>query len=78
MGHNQKGVPRLAEVHHSVEAFLLKCPIADAEDFVDNQQVRIEVCGDRECKTHDHPTGVRSKRFMDEISEFGKLHNLIE
>ena len=43
-----------ANVLHLADGFLLEFGVADGKDFVDNQYLGVEVCGDGEAEAHHH------------------------
>ena len=44
-----------AELDELLHTSLLERDVADREDLVDQQQFRVDVDGDGECKAHVHP-----------------------
>src|SRR2546427_13211954 len=78
MRYDQQRVPCLAEAHHFLEVFLLKCPIADSEHFIHNQHIGIDVHCYGKSEPHHHARRIGPQRFMYEIAELCKLDDLIE
>src|SRR5581483_3627379 len=66
------------ELRKLVEALMRESSVADSEDFVDEQDVRIDV--NRHCKPkpHVHAGRVRLHRSIDELAQLGEVHDVIE
>src|SRR5205823_9648513 len=60
------------------EAFPLKCLVADGEDLVEEQDVRVEVRGDGETESHVHPRRIRPDGHVEELAELGEGNDLVE
>ncbi len=60
------------------EAFFLKICISDSENLVNNKNFRIQMSRNCKSKPHIHAAGIPLYRSIDELSDFGKLHNLIK
>ena len=56
----------------------LKQRIADREYFIENYDLRIQVCRDRKRKAHIHSAGVPFHGGVDEFFHFSKGHNAIK
>ena len=52
--------------------------VADGEDLVEQQHVRLDVRRDREAEPHVHPRRVRADRQVDEVLEPGERDDLVE
>ena len=63
---------------HLAETFLLKRGVADREHFVDQEDVRLQVRGDREGEPHVHAAAVAFDRRVEEPLDLGEGHDLIE
>ena len=70
--------PDAAEVLHPPEAALLELGVADREHLVDEQDLRLEMRGDREREAHVHSARVALHRRVDEPSDAGELDDLVE
>ena len=70
--------PGAAEVLHPAEALLLELGVADGEHLVDEQDLRLEVRGDREREPHVHPARVALHGRVDELLDLGELDDLVE
>ena len=66
------------ELSHSGEGFRLKRGVADGEDFIDNQDVRLEVRGHCKPEPRLHAARVPLDRRIDEGADLGELHDLVE
>jgi len=69
---------RPAQRPDSAEALLLERAITDGEHFVDQQDVGIEVCGDREAEPDVHARRVPLHRHVDKRCNARKLDDLFE
>ena len=70
--------PLFLELQHPLDAALLKPHVADAEHLVDQEDVGLEVRGDREPETRVHPRRVALHRRVDELRQAGELDDLVE
>jgi hypothetical protein len=70
--------PLGGDVAHLAEAFGLKCRVADGEHLVDEQDFRLEVCGDGEGEAEVHAARVPLHRRVDEPLDLGERHDLVE
>ena len=69
---------RLLEGEDAAEALALERLVADGEDLVEEQDVGVEECCDREAEAHRHPGRVRPHRAVDRILELGEGDDLVE
>ncbi len=76
--HDEHGPAGPADVLHLSEAFSLERDVADRENFVNDQHVRLEMRGDGECETDVHAGRVTLHRRVDERLDFGEGDDLIE
>ena len=76
--HEDDRPPGLAQVLHPPEAPPLELGVADREHLVDEQDLRLEVRGDREGKAHVHAARVALDRRVDELLDAGELDDLVE
>ena len=70
--------PGVAQLLHPPEAAALELGVADGEHLVDEQDLRLELCGDREGEANGHPARVPLDRRVDEALDAGELHDLGE
>src|SRR6266851_4704163 len=63
---------------HPTEALLLKSQIADCEDLVDDEDLRLKVRRDRKRQAHVHAARVALHRRVDELIDFGEPDDLVE
>ena len=68
----------LLERGDDAEALSLEALVADREDLVEEQDVRLEERGDREAEPHRHPRRVRPHRPVDRVLELGERDDLVE
>ena len=66
------------ELVHPVEALALERLVADGEHLVDEQDVGIDVHGDREAEPHVHARRVVLHLLVDEPLELGELDDVVE
>ena len=72
------GLTLLAKREDAVDALALKGLVADREDLVEEQDLRVHVDGDRETEPHVHARGVRADRQVDEALQLAELDDLVE
>ena len=68
--------PELRELLHPPEAALLELGVADGEHLVHEQDLRLEVGGDREREPHVHPARVPLDRRVDERRHAGEVDDV--
>ena len=78
MGDEDDRAAALLELEDLAEALALERLVADGEDLVEQQDVRVEVRRDREAEPHVHPGGVRPHRPVDRVLELGEGDDLVE
>ena len=66
------------QLAHAVDALLLEADVADAEHFVDEQHVGVEVRGDREAEPRVHARRVALDRRVDELADAGEVDDRVE
>ena len=66
------------ELRKLVEAFDAEPFVANRQDLIDNQDVRIDVNGDREAQPHIHPGRVGFHRGINEGFEFREPDDFVE
>ena len=67
-----------SHVSHLPEALLLECNVADGQHLVDNQDLGLEVRGDREAEADFHPARVALHRRVEEAFDVGEGDDLVE
>ena len=66
------------DIVHFAEALFLELGIADGEDFIDNEDIGIEVSGHGEGEADIHAAGVAFDRGIEEFFDFGELDDFGE
>jgi hypothetical protein len=66
------------DLAHLAETLLLERRVSDSEYLVDQQDVRVEVRGDREREAEAHSAGVPLHRRLDELFELRECDDLVE
>lgn len=61
---------------HSFVGLLTKAPVASAEDFVDQQELRLDAGGDRKAEAQAHATGIGAQRQIEEIPKLAEFDNV--
>jgi hypothetical protein len=74
----QDGPPRVAEVFHPPQTPRLELGVADREHLVHQQDLRLEVRGDREREPDVHAARVAFYRRVDEPLDAGELDDVVE
>jgi len=75
VGDAEDGAALIADFENLVDAFGLELLVADGEDFINDENLRIEIDGDGEGEAEHHTVGIGAERLVDEIVEFGKVDN---
>ena len=78
MGDEDDRAAALLELRDATEALALKRFVADCEHLVEEQDVGVEKCRDREPEAHVHPGRVRSYRPVDGVLQLGERDDLVE
>ena len=78
MRDEEHGLAAAAELGELVEALVRERLVADGEHLVDQQHVGVDVDGHGEAEAHVHAGRVGLHRRVDEVLEFGELHDLVE
>ena len=66
------------QLAHPLDALVLERGVADAQHLVDEQDVGIEVGGDREAEPRVHAGRVALDLGVDELADAGELDDLVE
>ena len=74
----EHGPARVRDVAHLAQALPLELGVADGEDLVDEQDLRLEVRRDGERQPHVHAAGVVLDRRVDEPLDLGEGDDLVE
>ena len=70
--------PSALRFGHAPEALPLELGVADGEDLVDDQDLGLEVRGDREREPHVHAAGVALDRRVEELLDAGEVDDCVE
>src|SRR5260370_26397955 len=76
--HEQYSPSAAADLAHLSQTFFLERKIANGENFIDHQDLRIEMCGHSECQPHIHPAGVVLHESVEKFFDFCKRDDPIE
>ena len=72
------GPALLRDLVHLRQRLALEGGVADGEDLVDEQDLRLEVGGDREGEPHRHPARVALHRGVEEALDVGEGDDFVE
>ena len=61
-----------------LRALALECLVADREDFVDQQDLRFDVGGNRKSESHDHARREILDWCVDELFKTSELNDAVE
>jgi len=78
MGDKNNGPSRLGDLLHPPEATLLKREIPHRENFVNDQDFRLQKGGDGEAEAHAHPAAVAFDRCIQKLLHPGKINDLVK
>ena len=67
-----------ADVVHLAEALPLERGVADGENLVDDEDLRLQVRGDGEAEPHVHAARVALHRRVEELLDLGEVDDLVE
>ncbi len=71
-------LPAALELGELVETLVREALVAHRQDFVDQQDIGIDMDRDGESQPHVHPGRVGLHRRVDELLELGEFDNLVE
>ena len=66
------------KLFHSLKAFGLKVGVTNGEDFINEENFRVDVDGDREGQTHVHARGIVFNGLIDKFFDFGKIDDFLQ
>jgi hypothetical protein len=66
------------ELRYAFDALALERFVTDRKDFVDEQDVGVDIDSHREAEPHVHARGVVADLHVDELFELGEGHDLVE
>ncbi len=75
--HDDGGATML-QFAHAVEALELEGDVAHGQHFVEQQDLGLDMDGDREAQPHVHARRVELHRRIDEVAYLGELDDLVE
>ena len=76
--HDQDGAAGLLDLVEPVHALALERRVADREDLVDDQDLRIEMHGDGEREPGIHAAGIGLHRPLEILADVGEAHDVVE
>ena len=78
VAHEEHGPPQPGHVVHLAQALSLERAVAHRQDLVDDQDLRLQVGGDREGEPRVHPAAVALDRRVEEALDLGEGDDLVE
>jgi hypothetical protein len=78
MADEQDRAPLLGHLLDPPQALVLESDVADREDLVDDQDLRLQVGGDREGEPDVHPAGIVLDLRVEEPLDLGEGDDLVE
>src|SRR5258708_17805296 len=78
MTYKQKRSPDSGHVLHFSKTLLLELRIPYRQHFIDDQNFRIQECGDGKSKAQLHPAGVMFQRRVQKFLYATKVNDLVE
>src|SRR5882724_11177961 len=78
VAYEENGSAFLCHLAHLSQAFPLKRSIAYGQNFIHEQNFRVEMRGDGESEAHVHAAGVMFHGGVDEFVDFGKGDDLVK
>ncbi len=77
VGHEDDRDPLAAELGDARHALVLEGGVADGHDLVEQEDVRVEVRGDREAEAGVHAARIGAHRSVDEVAELRELDDVL-
>src|SRR5689334_7818107 len=78
MADEQDGPPAARDLTHLAKTLLLELRVADRQHLVDDQNLGLEMRGNREGQPDVHPAAVALDRRVEKLLGAGKRHDVIE
>ena len=78
MGHNNDCNAGSFQLPKPVEAFGLEVGISNCQNFINQQNIRIHVDGNRKGKPHIHTGRIRPHRIVNKFFQFGKGNDIMQ
>src|SRR2546423_15542059 len=78
VGHEEHGSSLGPQVAHCAETLSLKSDVANGEHLVDEQDVRVEMRGDRKAQSHSHARRIAFDGRVDEPLDIRELDDLFQ
>src|SRR5260370_15625040 len=66
------------DLGHLAEAFLLEFGVADGENFVNDEDLGLEMRSDGKAEAHRHARGIALDRRVEEFLDLGESDDLVE
>src|ERR1700720_2249847 len=73
--HQKNGLSRSAKILDPVKALPLKSSVADTKNFIDNQDIGIDLGSHSKSESHVHSRRVLLHRGIYKVAQLGKLDN---
>src|SRR5262245_27599169 len=78
MADENDGSPSTTNVLHFANAFILESRIADSQNFINQQNLWLQMGRHGESQSHIHATGIMLNRRVNELFDFGERDDLIK
>src|SRR5439155_12468433 len=78
MAYKQHRSTAACEMLHAIDTSALKRGISHRQYFINNQNLRLQMCRDGECQPHVHPAAVALDRRVEKVFDVSEGDNLIE
>src|SRR5207248_9570164 len=78
MTDKEHGPSMLGDILHLAKAFLLKRHVANRKNFIDDQDLRIEMSGNGEGQAYIHPAGIAFYRRVKKLFNFSKRDDAVK
>jgi hypothetical protein len=70
--------PRAGNLFHPIDAASLICGIADSKDFVDQEDLGLQMGRNSECQAYVHTTRIAFHRGVQELLDLREGHDFVE
>ena len=78
MRHEHDGAAGCPESIDYFEALVLKRMIADCQDFIDQENIGVELRRNGEAQSRNHTFGIESEGQVDRVLQFRKFDNRVQ
>src|SRR5258708_3013426 len=75
MGDAKNGPALVPNLEHLVDTLSLELLVANGQDLIDNQNLRVQVDGDGKGQPQHHSVGIGAQWFVDKVVQFREIED---